>query len=194
MIIRSAESSDESILEEMLYFALWVPPGAEPFPRGITSEPELRPYFEQWGAGPADLGFLALEELGGAALGAAWLRLLVEPRGYGFVGNDIPELSVSVVPSARGCGIGSRLLDELIHAARQKEHPAISLSVSANNPAVSLYHRLGFTPVHASDDSIVMWLQLKPGHSTAELEGRQGRRNSAPHVAAHDAGDGVGRR
>jgi ribosomal protein S18 acetylase RimI-like enzyme len=162
MIIRSAESSDESVLEEMFYLALWVRAGAQPFPRRITSEPNLRPYFEHWGAGPADIGFVAVEELTGVVLGAAWLRLLVEPRGYGFVRKDIPELSVSVVPSARGRGIGSRLLDELIQAASQKKYPAISLSVSANNPALRLYERLGFTPVHASDDSIVMLLDLTP--------------------------------
>ncbi len=92
---------------------------------------------------------------------AAWLRLLPEhDRGYGFVDAATPELSIGVVPTHRGRGIGSLLLNALVVPARAQRHEALSLSVEPDNPARRLYERCGFQVVGAVDGTITMLLVL----------------------------------
>jgi GNAT superfamily N-acetyltransferase len=81
-------------------------------------------------------------------------------RGYGFVDAKTPELSIGVVPTHRGRGIGSRLLEALVVSARAQRHEALSLSVEPDNPARRLYERCGFQVVGAVDGSLTMMLVL----------------------------------
>jgi hypothetical protein len=46
--IRPLIPSDESFLWEMLYQALFVPPGTEALPKGIIYQPELAKYVRDW--------------------------------------------------------------------------------------------------------------------------------------------------
>ncbi|MEM1115879.1 MAG: GNAT family N-acetyltransferase, partial [Bacteroidota bacterium] len=99
---------------------------------------------------------LLAEDASGTRLGAAWLRLWPGPEvGYGFVDADTPELTLSVVPGARGRGIGTALLRALLTEAA-RHHEAVSLSVSATNPARRLYAREGFTIVAEAGGSLTM--------------------------------------
>jgi ribosomal protein S18 acetylase RimI-like enzyme len=89
-------------------------------------------------------------------MGAAWLRLLThDNRGYGYIDDETPELSVAVLPEHRGRGVGSSLLTQLFREA-QTRYNKISLSVSEENPAVRLYQRLGFLVVIKEGGSITM--------------------------------------
>jgi ribosomal protein S18 acetylase RimI-like enzyme len=153
---RPATPQDERFLQEMLYLALFVPPGEPPFPRSILETDVLRRYVDGFGApGTADRGVIA-ETTDGEPIGAAWVRVLPERTGYGYVGDGIPELSIAVVEGHRGRGVGSALLTELLSSI-DRSFAAVSLSVDAANPALALYERFGFTRVGAGDDpSIVM--------------------------------------
>jgi hypothetical protein len=96
---RMAKESDETILEEMLFHALYVPPGAEPFPRSVLSDPRLRAYTERWGR-PGDEGLIAFDVANGHPLGASWTRLFsARSPGYGFIDEGTPELSIAVIPA-----------------------------------------------------------------------------------------------
>jgi ribosomal protein S18 acetylase RimI-like enzyme len=75
------------------------------------------------------------------------LRATDDDHGYGFVATDVPELSIGVTADERGRGVGTALLEELLAQARATGHPAVSLSVETDNPAVRLYERLGFVRV-----------------------------------------------
>ncbi|MBI1761036.1 MAG: GNAT family N-acetyltransferase [Acidobacteria bacterium] len=134
----------------MLYQALHVPPGQPPFPRAILQQPEISQYLVEWGR-PADFALLA--ETAGRAVGAAWLRLL--PQGYGYVDAATPELTLAVVPEQRGRGLGAALLRALL-AHAQMRYRAVSLSVSADNPATRLYQRVGFETLRRTGASLVM--------------------------------------
>ncbi len=90
-------------------------------------------------------------------VGAAWLRLI---QGYGFVAEDIPELTIAVLPAYRGRGIGTALLTQLIDEAAQS-FQGISLSVVGENPAINLYRRLGFEIVRPDGASFTMVLRFK---------------------------------
>ncbi len=150
---RQITSSDQAFLWEMLYQAIFVPPGEVAPARQEVYRPELRRYVQDWGK-PGDAGWLALVD--GVPVGAAWLRLLTgEQRGYGYIDDQTPELSIAILPEQRGRGLGSRLLALLLEDAQQAFN-AISLSVSLENPAQKLYRRLGFEVVEQSSSSLTM--------------------------------------
>jgi ribosomal protein S18 acetylase RimI-like enzyme len=90
-------------------------------------------------------------------VGAAWYRTYTEENhGYGFVAQDVPELSIAVVASHRHEGIGRRLLVDLIEASVAHGYRAVSLSVAENNPARGLYESTGFVPVEKHGRSWTM--------------------------------------
>jgi ribosomal protein S18 acetylase RimI-like enzyme len=91
----------------------------------------------------------------GQPVGAVWVRLVVgEGKGYGYVDDDTPELSIAVFPEYRGQGIGTQLLTHLFASVCGQS--SISLSVSAKNPAVKLYNCFGFKVVSRTDESLLM--------------------------------------
>jgi ribosomal protein S18 acetylase RimI-like enzyme len=109
------------------------------------ADPEIARYFEDWGRA-GDAGVVAVD--GERPIGAAWYRLFAAERpGYGFVDERTPELTMGVVASERGRGVGSALVYALLEQARGSGFQAISLSVEPDNPAVRLYERAGFTRV-----------------------------------------------
>lgn len=122
----------------MLYLALYVPAGETPLPRSVLSQPALARYVQHWGARRGDRGLIAARD--GVPVGAAWLRLFpASDPGYGFVDETIPELTIAVQFGCRGHGIGSGLLEHILHDVQ-----AVSLSCDPANPARRLYLRLGF--------------------------------------------------
>ena len=139
--LRAANVSDEPFLWEMLYLALFVPPGEPPLPRSVLRDPAIARYVQGWGMRRDDKGLVALVDT--SLVGAAWLRWFpASEPGYGFVDESIPELSVAVLPGHRGKGIGSLLLERLLRGV-----PSTSLSCDPQNPAWRLYLRLGFKPL-----------------------------------------------
>lgn len=156
---RVAEPCDELILRDMLYLAVFVPPGSPPPDYSVVAQPELARYVDRWGR-RGDEGVIATAS-SGQAVGAAWLRLWSEQdHGYGFVDALTPELSVAVRPEARGVGIGTQLLRRLLRPA-DESYDRVSLSVSVQNPAVRLYERLGFRSAAVDRASMTM-LRTKP--------------------------------
>lgn len=115
-------------------------------------------YVAGWGR-RGDSAVIALE--GGFPIGAAWFRLFprAEP-GFGFVDEEIPEVSMAVVPSRRGRGIGSELLDALVGWAREQGYAALSLSVPEDSPAMHVFEKQGFQKVEQTDHSWTMRLNL----------------------------------
>ena len=157
--IRPLTLADEPFLWEMLYQALYVPPGRPPFPRAILDEPDISRYVQGWGRA-GDAGFAAQD--GERPIGAAWLRLLIgDNRGYGYVDENTPELSIAVLPAYRDQGVGSTLLTRLLeHAAPL--YQAVCLSVTAESRAVRLYQSFGFEVVRQGSTGLTM---LKRWHA-----------------------------
>ena len=152
--IQSLTLDDQAFLWEMLYQVLHVPEGHPALPREVIQHPELARYVQGWGR-EGDCGFLASDAMTDQPIGAVWLRSLIgENKGYGYVDDTIPELSIAVLPTYRGQGIGTQLLTHLV--ASECGRSPISLSVSVDNPAMRLYERFGFEVVSQSDDSFTM--------------------------------------
>ncbi len=126
----------------------------------IAADPALARYVDGWPR-PGDLGVVA--EADHAPIGAVWLRLFTaDAPGYGYVADDVPELSMGVVRQWRGMGVGRGLLQEMTRRARAAGHRAISLSVERANLAHGLYTGEGFQVVAGGPDSDTMVKELPP--------------------------------
>lgn len=151
VVVRPARPEDQWFLWEMLYAAIFVPPGDDPPPQTILRDPHLAHYVEAMGSRPGDAAWIA-ESSDRTPLGAVWLRRLpTSDPGYGFVDADTPELGIAVTAAHRGAGIGTLLMATALAATGR-----CSLSVDRRNPAARLYERLGFTVVSKTGESLTM--------------------------------------
>jgi ribosomal protein S18 acetylase RimI-like enzyme len=151
---RSAGPEDFTFLATMLgEAAVWRPDKPTPTADQVLADPRYSMYLAGWPR-PGDHGLIADQD---APVGAAWYRTYTEAsHGYGFVAEDIPELSIAVVASRRHDGIGRRLLVDLINASDSQGYLALSLSVAEANPARRLYESVGFVPVEKHESSWTM--------------------------------------
>jgi ribosomal protein S18 acetylase RimI-like enzyme len=130
------------------YYARW----------GNEADVPLERYVAGWGR-PGDSAFVAIDEF--QPVGAAWYRLFEQDEpGYGFVDEGTPELTIAIVPSRRGKGLGRELLTKLLDQARAEGYPQVSLSVEPDNPAIRLYEEHGFETVGERAGTVVMRAQL----------------------------------
>jgi ribosomal protein S18 acetylase RimI-like enzyme len=158
LVVRRAAAGDRPLLERMLAAAAdWRPGTAVRAADEILAVAALARYVAGWPR-LGDVGFVAED---GVAIGAAWWRLFTRAdAGYGFVDEDVPELSIGVAPGWRRRGVGTRLLRALIAEARRSGLRGLSLSVELDNPAVGLYERLGFSTVGVNGGALTMALWL----------------------------------
>lgn len=157
--IRAAVAEDAGVLAEVLFeVSNW--DGRPRFTREQLA-PSL--YLAGWPRA-GDFGVIAQTPLGDGnvrAIGAAWCRTLsADAEGYGYVADDIPELTIGVLLGNRGAGVGRALLEALILQTRSLGHRAISLSVEDGNRARELYDSLGFTKVGRNGGSDTLLLSL----------------------------------
>lgn len=160
VVIRPIEEKDVPLLEEFTYQAIFQKDMENPIPRSVLEEEGIGHYYRGFLSSPHDCGFLA--QVGEEMVGAVWVRILNgEIRGYGYADDCTPEFSIAVMPSWRGCGIGTRLMDEMIRLIQEKGYEKASLSVQRINPAAKLYRRLGFQAVEEREEDDVMVLRLQ---------------------------------
>jgi GNAT superfamily N-acetyltransferase len=109
-------------------------------------------YVANWGR-PGDAGVIAFD--GRGAYGAAWYRLFsADEPGFGFVDEQTPELTIAVVPSRRGQGVGGELLEALLAQAKSDGLAAVSLS--AEREQTALYEHHGFVAVGDDGTAVTM--------------------------------------
>jgi ribosomal protein S18 acetylase RimI-like enzyme len=161
-VFRLSAHADAAFLAEMLYEAVnWLDDGAEERPsmEAMLAVPQNARYVDSWGR-PGDVARYALDPRD-EPVGAAWYRTFsAAAPGYGYVGDDVPELAVAVYPEFRGRHVGTLLLGALIARAERDGVRALSLSVNRGNRAKRLYARLGFEVVAEHGDTLTMLLDL----------------------------------
>ncbi len=104
-------------------------------------------------------------------------------RGYGgvrIVGEDADIMTIGVVPSSRGRGLGAAILERLLELAAERGASACFLEVrESNGPARRLYERAGFVEVgricryfrRPTEDAIAMRADLVDRWRTAPSDG-----------------------
>jgi ribosomal protein S18 acetylase RimI-like enzyme len=152
--LRPAVAEDFTFLATMLgEAAVWRPDKPTPTADQVLADPRYSLYLSGWPR-QGDYGLVADQ---GGPLGAAWYRTYSDTsHGYGYVADDVPELSIAVIVSRRHEGIGRRLLIDLIEASIAQGYRALSLSVNRENPARGLYESVGFEPIEQRDTSWTM--------------------------------------
>lgn len=157
--IRLATAGDGSFLTDMLVEAVnWSPEWKPRTRRRILADSRTARYIADWPR-DTDLGVIAEAAATPAApaeppepAGAAWLRFLpASEPGYGFVAEDVPELTIGVAASWRRRGLGRALLRAIADEARLQGIGRISLSVERKNHAQRLYLSEGYRIVDSSD-------------------------------------------
>jgi len=74
--------------------------------------------------------------------------------------DEIRIVDIALLPPYRHTGIGTAILTDLLAEAQRIGKP-VRIHVEKNNPALSLYTRLGFTPL--ADRGVYWFLEWSPG-------------------------------
>ena len=154
MKIREMDKPDYHMLEEFIYWAIFVPPNSELPNRNIIYNPDVFIYIENFGQ-DTDCGVVA--EVEGKAIGMAWARII---PAYGHVDYETPELAISVLPEYRNQGVGLKLMERLLELLTKHGYKQTSLAVQKDNPAVNFYLRLGYDIVKESYEEYLMVKKL----------------------------------
>lgn len=153
--LRPITAEESGLLAEFLYQAIFVPEGAPAPPKSILHKLELRVYIDGFGKGPADIGLAA--EVNGKAVGAAWVRIM---HDYGHIDDDTPSFAISLYKEYRGLGIGTALMEEMLHILKSRGYKQASLAVQKANYAVKLYKKVGFEIIGENQEEYIMLCRL----------------------------------
>ena len=157
--IREGTIDDLPFLKQMLYEAVFWDPDEKRNPiNELFDSPEIANLLVQWKKREGDFAFIAENEQE-EAIGAVWYRFSsIEKSSFGFVDEFTPELGISVVSEYRNMGLGTILLNKILHYAKSIGLKQISLSVDPKNFALILYQKLGFNKIGESGTS---WTMVK---------------------------------
>jgi RsiW-degrading membrane proteinase PrsW (M82 family)/GNAT superfamily N-acetyltransferase len=160
-VLRQATADDLDLLAEMLVEATnW--DGVRGTTRAtVEADPKTWRYLDGWQR-PTDFGVVAQD--GTRSIGAAWARFGTrKDAGYGYVSDDVPEVTIAVSPEARGRGVGRAMLAALMYSAQDLGLPGLSLSVEdGNRDARSLYEKVGYLATGRNGNADTMLLALTP--------------------------------
>lgn len=156
--IREMRPDEYPLLEKFLYDAIFQEEGEEPLPISIVQDPSIAVYMEHFGQ-PGDICVVAEYER--SIVGAVWTRVWAGSRkGYGYIDDHTPELSISIDKHFRNDGIGSSLLQAILTLLSSKGYGQVSLSVQRRNRASELYRKVGFQVLGEHDEDLLMVFRL----------------------------------
>ena len=140
--LRQLISSDQDLLWELEYLALWDPPSGPRRPRSVLDHPRIRLLVENWGR-DEDFGLAAVDSSSNQVIGAIWARL----DGYDGLENydcPYPALGIAIFPEYQQQGVGSGLMSAFIDSLRERV-AGLRLGVHPENvQARHLYEKFGF--------------------------------------------------
>lgn len=161
-------SSEQKIAYNMLPYALCLD--------NATDVSLFDLYTSAYGLKSTDIGIYALTN--NEISGVAWIRLFKESDGAAaYVDNETPVLMIGVMPNARGEGIGSLMMVQLLQEAAVM-YDQISVSVECDSRAINFYERLGFVSLIDSEqkDVFIMVKKLVKKAITRPTDGYDPRR------------------
>ena len=155
VMIRKLSDEERPLLKDFLYEAIFIPEGVKAPPRDIVERPELRIYYDDFGAGPADHCLVA--EADGRVVGAVWTRIM---HDYGYVDDETPSFAISLYKEYRGKGIGTALMRRMLGLLKEQGYKKVSLAVQKANYAVRMYKHVGFETIDENAEEYIMVCRL----------------------------------
>lgn len=152
--IRELRQDESHLLDTFLYEAIFIPDGVEAPPRDIINHPDLQIYISDFGK-KEDLCYVV--EVDGQAVGAVWTRII---HDYGHVDEETPSLSISLLKEYRNLGLGTKLMEQILFALKERGYQQVSLSVQKSNYAVKMYKKVGFEVIREKEEDYVMVCKL----------------------------------
>ena len=150
--------NETHFLSEMLYEAIFIPSGEKKLPKEIIEEPELNNYIKDFGR---KHDYCLVAKLENELIGAIWIRQFsLNNKGYGFVNEETPELSMALKPDFRGKGIGKIMLKEMLTKLVELKLKQVSLSVDKRNYAYEMYKKNAFIEIETEKNSVKMLRKL----------------------------------
>ncbi len=148
LVIRRGDRLDVPFLRSLLGFAYnW-------HVQAFDTDIAISRYVDGWGR-TGDTALIAMDA--GHPVGAAWYRLFSETlQGYGFLDAETPEITIVVVPTKQGQGIGQKLLGALLERARAAGYGAVSVSVRRDDTDASNYLGQGFEQVREDGETLTL--------------------------------------
>lgn len=156
--IRQMREEEYGLLADFLYEAIFQREGDDPVPREIIEEPALRVYIDEFGKKKGDYCLCA--ETRGRVVGAVWVRII---PGYGSIDPDTPEFAISLLKEYRGCGIGTKMMEEMLRDLGKAGYEKVSLAVQKDNYALKMYQHCGFRIVDENTQEYLMACDLHQG-------------------------------
>lgn len=153
--IRPLSEGEDSLLQDFLYEAVYVPEGMSAPPRSIIDLPELKVYITDFGKKKEDMGLVA--EVDGKVVGAVWVRIM---NDYGHIDNATPSFAISLYKDYRGFGIGTALMKAMLRLLKGRGYKQASLAVQKANYAVSMYQKTGFEIIGQNQEEFIMLCRL----------------------------------
>jgi ribosomal protein S18 acetylase RimI-like enzyme len=152
--IRQAAIEDIPFLRAMMREALLASPTFLAFQDARAIEQAEEADWTRWREHPGP-AFVA-EDATTQKVGAIRLRPHTASEGQGW------QIGMGVESSARGQGVGYRLIERAILYARQTHSDYLNLLVDpANLPAIALYRRVGFRDIGEREHVLEMRLPLR---------------------------------
>lgn len=174
---RRLADTEEDLLETFLYLAIHQEDPTNPVSRSVLELPELATYISNWGR-RSDHCLVA--EVGGVVIGAAWCRIYAgQVTGYGFVDDQTPELTMSLLPEYRGRGIGSELLGRLLELLQEKGLRAGFPVLPSIKSCLSSLPTNGFRDPPPWRRDAVMVIELEKSQRTGSNWGGSGPGNTS---------------
>lgn len=134
-------SSEQKIVTSMLRYAYRL----DETDQTLQDVKELAIYEEFYGFTAKDLGLYALVE--GEIAGAIWSRRLhSEHNSTAFLNDNIPVLSVAVVPKFRNRGVGTFMMEQFLQETAPL-YEGLSVNVLSNSQVINFYKKFGFVIV-----------------------------------------------
>ena len=155
-IIREMRREEYPLLEEFLYQAIFQKDPENLIPREEIEKPTLRVYIDDFGEKPDDYCLCAEED--GVVVGAVWVRII---PGFGSVDDRTPEFAISLLPEARGKGIGTELMRAMIRHLKVRGYEKTSLAVQKANYPVRMYKKVGFEIIGENEEEYIMIHKLQ---------------------------------
>lgn len=152
VVIRRGDRLDVPFMRSLLGFAYnW-------HVNAFDTDIAISRYADGWGR-KGDTALIAMDA--GHPVGAGWYRLFPETlQGYGFLDAETPELTVVVVPTKQGQGIGQKILGSLIERARADGFAALSVSIRRGQADEPIYLESGFEQVREDGETLTLRCSL----------------------------------